>query len=765
MASGTIAELDYEQYLHTKSIHAPASGLQVDAERLHTALFPFQRDIVRWALHRGRAALWEDCGLGKTLQQLAWGREVAAYSEAPVLIFAPLGVVQQTQREGEQFGMPVTVCRSQSEVQPGLNVTNYEMMDRFAPEALGGLVCDESSILKGDGPLRRGMTDFAAGVPFRLACTATPAPNDTAELINHAEFLGIMRGTEILALYFRQDGNSTHAWRLKGHAKDAFWKWLSTWAVAMRKPSDLGYSDEGFTLPPLRFHQHAVEVEAQGGTLFQVEAKGITEQRQLRRQTLEDRVGRVAQVVGADSSPCLIWCDLNDEQDALERAFGDRCVSVRGATPNGEKLAREARWRAGEVPVLISKPSVFGYGMNWQHCARMVFTGLGNSYEQYYQAIRRCWRFGQQRPVDVYVVVSEADGEIVRNIERKEAQAAEMMDELTARMGALSLAEVSSREDMAYTEETEQGEDWTLHLGDCVSRLRDVKTESVGLSVFSPPFPSMYAYTNSPRDMGNCLTFGEMLGHIRFLMPELLRVTQPGRSCAIHLTQAVAFKGVDGYCGLKDFRGKIIEAMEQAGWIYYGEVTIDKNPQLKAIRTKDRGLLFKTLANDASHMHMALADYLLQFRKPGDNQAPIRAGISEKYGNDAGWITQEEWIRWARPVWYAADFAPDNDGIAETDVLNVAVARDAEDERHLCPLQLGVIERAIKLWSNPGDLILSPFAGIGSEGHEALRLGRRFVGVELKRSYWLQAARNLRRMEQARLQRTIFDALPEAVAA
>lgn len=286
------------------------------------------------------------------------------------------------------------------------------------------------------------------------------------------------------------------------------------------------------------------------------------------------------------------------------------------------------------------------------------------------------------------------------------------------------------------------GDTWTMLLGDSVERVRELEPETVGLSVFSPPFPGMYVYSDSERDMGNSRSIEELIDHYRFLIPGLLKATMPGRSCCVHLTQTLRIKYLDGYTGIRDFRGAVIAAMEEGGWIYYGEVCIDKDPQVKAIRTKDQGLLFKSLANDASRMHMALADYLLQFRKPGENPEPIRAGISERYGNPDGWISAEEWIEWAAPVWYrASEHYPG--GIRETDVLNAAVARVDADERHIAPLQLGVIERAVKLWSNPGDLVLSPFAGIGSEGVVAVKHGRRFVGIELKPSYFETACRNI----------------------
>jgi DNA modification methylase len=299
------------------------------------------------------------------------------------------------------------------------------------------------------------------------------------------------------------------------------------------------------------------------------------------------------------------------------------------------------------------------------------------------------------------------------------------------------------------------GKGWALYCGDSVDVLDGIPDASVGLILFSPPFPGMYAYTSSAHDMGNVRDNDQMIKQYGYLVPKLLRVTKPGRSCCVHLTQSVAFKGTDGYIGLKDFRGAVIKVMEDGGWVYYGEVCIDKNPQLKAIRTKDQGLLFKTLSQDSSKLHMALADYLLQFRKPGDNTEPIKAAQGGRY-KGSGWITPEEWIEWAAPVWYRADRGVPG-GIRETDVLNVVQARETDDERHLAPLQLGVIERAIKLWSNPGDVVLSPFAGIGSEVYMAVKLGRKGVGVELKSSYFSSAVKNCQRAELEMASGTLFD--------
>jgi len=733
----------YTQFLTNKIKHAKPVGFECEA--INESLFDYQKKIVRWSLKRGRAALFCDTGTGKTGMQLEWARHVHQHTGQPVLILAPLAVAQQTKREGEKFGIAVKVCETQADIADGVNVTNYEKLHHFTPETFGGIVLDESSILKSfDSKTRKQLSKFSEQIHFRLACTATPAPNDLIEIINHAEFLGVMSGKEIIALYFTQDGNTTHKWRLKGHARRDFWKWVASWAVAMRKPSDLGFDDLGFDLPELHINQVSVAAPKPVDALFDVGLKTLQERRRSRKDSLDDRVSVCAEMVNNSDQPWMVWCDFNDESAMLAKAILD-AVEVKGSDSSQHKADAMLGFSEGRYRVLVSKPSIAGFGMNWQHCANVVFVGMSDSYEQQYQAIRRCWRYGQTQPVNVYQIVSEADGDVVANIQRKEREHIQMMDNLIAEMN-FENQQMAGREEMEYAEDTVNGNGWTAMLGDSIERIKEIADESIGLSVFSPPFPGMYTYSNSARDIGNCQNLDELITQFSFLIPDLYRITMPGRNCAIHLTQQVAFKGTDGFTGLRDFRGRVIAAMEVAGWIYYGEVTIDKNPQVKAIRTRDAGLQFKSLATDSARMHMALADYILQFKKPGENPKPIRAGVSKKYENESGWVTQEEWIEWAAPVWYG-DFRA-NGGIRETDVLNVAQARETNDERHLCPLQLGVIERCVKLWSAPGDTVFSPFMGIGSEGYEAVRLGRKFIGCELKRSYWMSAIRNLRQAEQ-----------------
>ncbi len=742
----------YDAYLSKKRLVVNPSGFDVSIGDLCSQMFPHQKAITQWALRRGKAAIFADCGLMKTLMQLEWAVHVSRHTGKPVIIFAPLAVSLQTQREGQDFGIKVKLCEQQSDVDVGINITNYEKMHHFSPDGFGGIVLDESSMLKAfDGTMKTQITQFGHHIPYRLCCTATPAPNDLPELCNHAEFLGIMKQKEVEALFFTQDGNSSNHWRLKGYARNDFWKWVASWGVALRKPSDLGpeFSNDGFNLPNLVIKQIEVETSWKPeGFLIPAMAVGLSEQREARRESLEERVGICANMVNESNEHWMVWCDLNAESEAITKAIPG-AVEIKGSDSPKHKERAMLAFSRGEIRVLVSKPSICGFGMNWQHCGNVIYAGLSHSYEAFYQSVRRFYRFGRKGDVNVCIITSKAEGNVVENIKRKEEQASTMMDEIVQRMSGLSLGQ-AGRESMNYQEDVARGKDWTFYLGDSVKRVDEIESNSVGLSVFSPPFPGMYVYTNSEHDMGNVQSVEDMVEHFRYLMgkDKLLRIMMPGRHAMIHLTQGVAQKGRDGYIGLKDFRGSVIRMMEGEGWIYYGEIAIQKNPQVKAIRTKDRGLMFKTLANDSSHMHVALADYVLQFRKPGENLYPIRAGISTKYDNPNGWITNEEWIKWAHPIWT---------DINETNVLNVTQARDTNDERHLCPLQLDVIERCIKLWSNPGEVVFSPFGGIGSEGYMALKLKRKAILVELKESYWKSGIANLERASQESSQKTLFD--------
>lgn len=426
--------MSYHEFLASKTKTSIPTGF-APCSPLSPHLFPYQRAIVEWAIRRGRAAVFADCGMGKTLMQLAWAEAVSNYTSKPVLVLAPLAVAEQTIAEGERFGIDVRSAFDRLPV--GVAVANYEKLHRIDCSAFAGVVLDESSILKSyNGKTRTQIIESFARTPYRLACTATPAPNDHMELGNHSEFLGVMSRGEMLATYFCHDGGETQVWRLKGHAEESFWRWVASWAAVLRKPSDLGFSDDGFTLPPIDVQTHTL---ASGivapGQLFAHEAGGINEQRAARKATLESRVAHVAElVVHEPEQPWLVWCELNAEGNALERAIPD-AVQVSGADDDDAKASKMTGFSRGEHRVMVTKPSIAGFGMNWQHCARVAFVGASYSYEQFYQAVRRCWRYGQTRPVVVHVVTTDVESGAARALARKQAQHDEMAGAMVAHMG------------------------------------------------------------------------------------------------------------------------------------------------------------------------------------------------------------------------------------------------------------------------------------------------------------------------------------------
>lgn len=436
--------MKYEDYISAKSDVRSFESAPMSTIASH--LFPFQRDLVQWALRRGRAAIFADTGLGKSAMQIEWARQVS--SAGRVLILAPLAVADQTVREAARFGVKARYLR-EDDGDARIVVANYEMLHHFDPSRFQGVVLDESSILKSfTGATRNALIDAFSATPYRLACTATPAPNDFTELGNHAEFLGVLSRVEMLAEYFVHDGGSTQDWRIKGHAVAAFWRWVASWGAVVRKPSALGYDDDGYDLPPLRLHDHSISVSHEHawstGALFAADARTLNDQRAVRRSTMSERVKIVADLANA-SDPWLVWCELNDEADELEDAIIG-AVQVRGADDPETKRDRLLGFADGRYRVLVTKPSIAGFGMNWQHCSHMAFVGPSNSYEQTYQAIRRCWRFGQTRPVDVHVVAADTERAILQNLRRKEADADRLAEETQLHIGPAMRAAIGSTE-------------------------------------------------------------------------------------------------------------------------------------------------------------------------------------------------------------------------------------------------------------------------------------------------------------------------------
>lgn len=719
--------MTYDSFIQTKLAAVPPSGFE--PYELCRHLWDWQRLIVAWACRRGHAALFEECGLGKTIQQLEWARQVHFHTDASVLIVCPLAVAHQTQAEGKQFGFKVNVVREKADVRSGINIVNYDRLERLDASEFSGVVLDESSILKAlRGTTRQMLTEMFRLTRYRLCCTATPAPNDFTELGQHADFLGICSPGEMLASYFINDASDTGTWRLKGHAEEAFWQWVSTWAACVSTPSDLGYSDDGFILPAV--NQQIIEVaadhraDAASGELLRNPNVSATAMFGERRRSMIDRVKAAADIVNASAEAFIVWCETNDESAELRKAIPD-CVEVVGSDAPEDKEDKLVAFSSGAARVIVTKPRIAGFGLNWQHCHNEIYVGLTHSYERFYQACKRIHRFGQKRQVNRWVIKTDLDDGIMRTIARKSAQHDTIRT--LVKFTAQNLMEAIVETPMNTELERATGEGWELWNGDCVRVAERMANESVDFSIFSPPFADLFTYSNDIQDMGNCRGLDDFMKQFRFLVEQLIRVTVPGRECAVHCCDLLATKWKDGDIEFKDFSGAIATLFRSMGWKLHSRITIWKDPVVEMQRTKAHGLLYKTLCKDSSSSRVGAADYLMVFRKPGLNPKPIR--------HDFGAFSLDRWQEIASPVWMTVD---------QGNVLNGRGATEQQDERHICPLQLDVIERALALWSNRDDLVFSPFAGIGSEGYCAVRHHRRFIGAELKRSYWESAQDHLR---------------------
>lgn len=927
--------MNYTEFLNSKKDKQQPCGVEIQMSDINPMLFDFQKVIVRWALKRGKAAIWADCGLGKSFMQLEW----ASHIPGNVFIIAPLSVGHQTVREGEKLGIKLSYKRHQDEIEDRITITNYEMVDHFDQNYFNAVILDESSILKSfDAKYRTKIINQFGNTPYKLACTATPSPNDFVELGNHAEFLNICSYVEMLSTYFVHDGGETSNWRLKGHAKKDFWKWVSSWAIMLRKPSDLGFSDKGFELPRLNYIHVPVVSKNKGRSLFNLPAVTLQERIKARRDTVEDRVKCASQIIQNKlDEPWIVWCNLNEESQLITESIGSNTIEVKGSDKyeykemaiqwflnekcicneslfraklaiwpkdqkvigkniitniensglpnqlpfrknilNGgenicenmqEKIHRnsEKHWNSEQdimkkdvknmqkmkkceqgivhmhvngndpilknvlhrtskdlvslqtntgkyspnkmkvVPyavqkvvktneqadstltiatnpdvsedcfaphatsdlensqttpisskrplcicgcdlsqrkILISKSTIFGYGLNLQHCNNILFLGLNDSFEQMYQAIRRCWRFGQKKEVNCYIVTSDREQLVVENIRRKERDSEIMMNEMRNNMESYCKENIQEarKETDDYKTDYRKGNAWQMYKGDSCEVIKEIPDNSIHYSIFSPPFASLYTYSNSERDMGNSKDYNQFFTHFQFLVKELYRVIMPGRLLSFHCMNIPTLKSRQGFIGIQDFRGDLIRLFQNSGFIYHSEVVIWKDPVIAMQRTKALGLLHKQLKKDSCMSRQGIPDYLVTMRKPGDNPEPVtHTDKSFPVG---------VWQNYASPVWM---------DINASDTLQYISAREHEDERHICPLQLEVIRRSLRLWTNECDVVLSPFAGIGSEGYCSLEIRRKFIGIELKTSYYDQACKNLKNAENKASSNQLFD--------
>jgi DNA modification methylase/superfamily II DNA or RNA helicase len=737
-------------------------------------LFDYQKFILTEAIKRQRYAVFADCGLGKTAMFHAWIRRILpALQGKKVLIITPLMVLNQTLDEEEKFYHERTIediheKNVEEWAKSGTSqvaITNFEKF--YEKKELYGnvaaVVLDESSILKnGDGKTRTGIIETTRGIPWKLACSATPAPNDREEYASHATFLEYVRSNnEFFSMFFV---NSDEGWQIKPHGLEAFYQYLSSWSVYLRNPEHYGFNDNLAKLPKPIFETLMLEWTDEQKKMLTNLHKGALDRKHflimLSKGFYKDVEGKIVNVPNNKISttlnilaknkgcPAVIWVTYNYEQEMYLEAFKQtnyRVAEISGATQEEQRVKIIEDFRAGKYDVLISKPKLLGFGLNLPFVTVQIFSGLTDSYEQFYQCVRRSHRFGATEPVKVYLPVTHAEKRILSNVMHKKdtfefdsnKQETDFIKNLQNDLNQFfNLPYETKQTDAANRTELKQGRDWQLFRGDSIKILQTLTPESIDMALFSPPFANLFTYSNNIADMGNTRDHTEFYLHFEFFLKGLYQAMKQGRIVCCHLSQLATLKSRDGFVGLHDFRGDLIRLFQRHGFIYFGEWCIAKSPQMQAIKEKVRSLSFAQLEADRLGSKPGLNDYILIFKKPGDALNKV---------NDSSGPSRDEWINWATGVW--AD-------IKDTDTMNVRGTKGEDDVKHICPMNLQVIRRCIRMYSAPGELVLDPFNGIGSTGVIALEKGRKYIGVELKEEYFDAAVANL---EEAKPMQLITD--------
>lgn len=726
---------EYQDFLNAKQKAHILSGFDVELNDLNRSMFDFQKFIVKRALKAGKYAIFADCGLGKTLMQLEWANRVNKETNKPVLILAPLAVAGQTIKEGAKFH--IDICRYDGSNAP-IQISNYEQLENIDCSLFSGIVLDESSILKNfEGATKKLILDLFAKTPYKLACTATPSPNDPMELGNHSEFLDVMGRNEMLAMYFVHDGGETAKWRLKGHATKLFYQFIGSWAIMLNKPADIGFEMMGYDLPTLNLiEKQIVTPKRDNGSLFNDAIISATNFNAELRLTKKERLEEVVRIVNSrPEENFIIWIKQNEEGEMLKKLLPE-AIEVKGADTNEWKEKHLLGFAENKFRILISKTKIASFGMNYQNCRNQIFASLDFSFEGLYQAIRRSYRFGQKNEVNIYLITTDTMANVKQSIDTKQKQFEIMQDEMGKAVNANLNGQLMTTADFDLTEENNEW--YKIKRGDCVQLITELENESVGLSVFSPPFAELYTYSSHLEDMGNSKNYKEFLTQFGFLIKELHRVLIGGRNVAVHCMDLPIQKGKEGYIGLRDFSGMILQAFQSCGFIYHSRVTIWKDPVVEMQRTKAKGLLHKQVKKDSTQVRVGIPDYVMIFRKEGEGKDPVT-------NTD---LPVDLWQKYASPVWMDIDYGNTLQGFRN--------GREDNDEKHICPLQLDTIERLIHLYSNKGDTVFTPFMGIGSEVYQAVKMNRKGIGFELKESYFDLAKANVKMAVGAKAQMTIL---------
>ncbi len=729
-------DISYNEFLEQKKKIHIKSGFKIDLSN-HSYLFPFQKFVVERALFNGKYGIFSGTGTGKSRMQITWGNEVCKYTNKSVLILCPLAVAGQTIKEGEKIGVkvikyPVNGILEKND--PIVYIINYDQIDNIDWSLFSGVALDEGSIIKNEeGIYRNKIIDSCKTIEYKSIWTATPAPNDPMEIGNYSEFLDVMPRNEILSMYFVHDGGDTSKWRLKGHSVNIFWRFVASWSIMFQSPKDIGFDNTGYDLPPLNVITKEIVTEKRSnGRLYNDVAISATNFNQELRITTLQRLSEVVQIINDSDEKYVIWIKQNPEGDYLKKLIPD-AIEVRGSDSVEWKEEKLLGFANGDFRVLITKGKIAGMGLNYQICHNHIFAAPDFSFEMVYQSIRRSWRFGQLHPVNAFIITTDTMQNVIEIFKTKQAQFDEMQQAMIVAMNDKFDKQMQIEREKLII----KGNNFDIQLGDCIDLIKEIPDESIAFSIFSPPFAELYTYSDQLEDMGNSKDYKEFLFAFKFLVKDLFRVLWSGRNVAVHCMDLPIQKGKEGYIGLRDFSNYIRTAFEEEGFIYHSRVTIWKDPVTEMQRTKALGLLHKQVKKDAAMSRVGLPDYVLVFRKPGDHTHPVKCDIPV-----------DLWQKYASPVWYDIDYG---------NTLNGRAGRDDRDEKHICPLQLETIERCIHLWTNEGDTVLTPFMGIGSECWQALKMNRKAIGFELKKTYFDVAAKNCKSAEDQKAQTLLFE--------
>jgi len=776
-------ENSYNDILEEKKPKLINRGFILDKEWSH--LYPFQSFCVRTALEKGKYALFEGCGLGKTRQQITWAHEVMIYTGRPCLILAPLAVVGQTIEEGEKIGIEVIEYVPEmytlDPLPSTIFISNYEQLDNLPVEQFAGIVLDESSILKSfTGTTKRKLIEAFCDTPYKLACTATPSPNDLNEIGNHSEFLDVLDAQDMRAKWFVRDEGMNN-YRLKGHAKADFYAWMRTWCKMFNNPADIGFPMDGYNLPAVNYQEVIIKAEVRNtGKLFNEGHVNATSFHREVKLTMVQRLEEVATIVNNSTENFIIWIEQNEEGERLRELIPD-AVEVRGSDKTTYKKDKLLGFARNEFRVLITKGEIAGFGMNYQNCHNMIFANPSFSFETIYQCICRELRFGQFNTVNVWMVSTDTMENVVANYKIKEKQHFEMLEEMNNGINHKIYGLLTD-----YTFREVRTSDCWLMKGDCCIESKRIADKAARLIVYSPPFSALFTYSNYIHDMGNNDSHEAFFRQYAYQLKENYRILQDGGIMCCHTKNLGVYKNSSGYTGMYDFTGDHTRAVLDAGFKLHCIITIWTDPVLEMQRTKTQRLLYKTVTSDSSYTGVGMPEFIYVFRKWDGNEedwSPVTNLTKKNFPLD-------KWQEWASPVYREnllnyekADLVSTilqlkaetfrlkydcNSGLPDhwyddvwfdikrTDVLNGKEGTALGDEKHIAPLQLEVNHRCVNLWSNKGDTIFTPFLGIGSELYEAVLNDRKGIGIELKDSYFDVSVRNILKAETSKLQTKLF---------